>query len=61
MTLKDDTKFKRKMICGLKNDKRNLVNIHVSNRKSKNFHFDGLLLSRGYKVLDETVQKSYLS
>ena len=27
----------------------------------KNFHFDGILLSKVYKVLDEKVQKSYVS
>ena len=29
--------------------------------QSENLHFDRLLLSKGYKVLDEKVQKSYLS
>ena len=27
-------------------------------KKAKNFHFDGLVLSKAYKVLDENVQKS---
>ena len=27
----------------------------------KNLHFDGLLLSKAYKDLDEKVQKSYVS
>ena len=27
----------------------------------ENLHFDGLLLSKAYKVLDEKVQKSYVS
>ena len=61
MTLNGDAKFKRKLTRGLKNDIRNLVNFHASSRKSENFHFDGLLLSKGYKVLDEKVQKSYVS
>ena len=61
MTLKGDAKFKGKLTCGLKNDIRNLVNFHASSRKSENLHFDGLLLSKAYKVLDEKVQKSYLS
>ena len=61
MSLKSDAKFKGKLTCGLKNGKRNLVNFHVSSRKSENFHFDGLLLSKAYKVLDEKVQKSYVS
>ena len=50
MTLKGDAKFKRKLTSGLKNDIRNLVNFHVSNRKTENLHFDGFLLSKAYKV-----------
>ena len=61
MTLKSDAKFKRKLTCGLKNDLRNLVNFHASSRKSENLHFNGLLLSKAYKDLDEKVQKSYVS
>ena len=61
MTLKGDTKFKGKLTCGLKNDIRNLVNFHASSRKSGNLHFDGLLLSKAYKDLDEKIQKSYVS
>ena len=61
MTLKGDPKFKGKLTCGLKNDLRNLVNFHASSRKSENLHFDGLLLSKVYKVLVEKVQKSYIS
>ena len=61
MTLKRDAMFKEKLTGGLKNDTRNLVNFHVSSRKSKNLHFDGLLLSIAYKVSAKKVQKSYLS
>ena len=61
MTLKGDTMFKEKLTGGLKNDIRNLVNFHASSRKSENFHFDGFVLSKAYKVLDEKVQMSYLS
>ena len=61
MTLKGDAKVKGKLTRGLKNDIRNLVNFHASSRKSENLHFDGLLLSKAYKVLDEKVQKSYVS
>ena len=60
MTLKGDTKFKGKLTCGLKKDIRNLVNFYANNRKSGNLHFDGLLLSKAYKKLDEKVQKSYV-
>ena len=61
MTLKGDAKFKGKLTCGLNNDLRDLVNFHASSRKSRNLHFDGLFLSKTYKVLDEKVQKSYAS
>ena len=53
MTLKGDAKFKRKLTCGLKNDIKNLVNFHASNRKSENLHFDQMLLSTAYKDLDK--------
>ena len=61
MTLKGDAKFKGKLTCGLKNNFRNLLNFHASSWKSGNLHFDGLLLSKAYKDLDEKVQKSYVS
>ena len=61
MTLKGNTKFKGKLTCGLKNDLRNLVNFHASIRKSENLHFDGFLLSKAYKDLDEKVKKIYVS
>ena len=40
---------------------RNLVDFHVSSQKFENLHFEGLLLSKAYKVLDEKVQKDYVS
>ena len=61
MTLKDDAIFQENLTDGLKNDMRNLVNFHASSRKSENLHFDVLVLSQAYKVLDEKVQKSYVS
>ena len=61
MTLKDDAKFKGKLTCGLKSNIRNLVNFHGSSRKSENSPFDGLLLSKTYKDLDENLQKSHVS
>ena len=61
MTLKDVAKCKEKQTCGLKNGIRNLVNFHASSRKSKNLHFDQILLSKPYKDLNEKVQKSYVS
>ena len=54
-------KFKGKLTCVLKNDIRNLVNFCVSSRKSEKLHFDGPLLSKVCKVLDEKVEKSYFS
>ena len=61
MTSKGYAKFKGKLTCGLKNDIRNLVNVHPSSRKYENVLFDGLLLFKAYKVSDENVQKSYVS
>ena len=61
MTLKGDAKFTGKLTCSFKNDLRNLVSFHASSRKSGNLHFDGLLLSKAYKDLDEIVRKSYVS
>ena len=61
MTLKGDVIFKEKLTSGLKNDIRNVINFHASSRKSENLHFDGLVLSKAYKFLDEKVQKSYVS
>ena len=60
MTLKSDAKLKRKLTCGLKNNLRHLFNFHANSRKSGNLHFDGLLLSKAYKYLDEKIKKSYV-
>ena len=35
----------------------NLFNFHGSSQNSENLPFDGLLLSKSYKDLDEKVQK----
>ena len=61
MTLKGDAIFKEKLTGVLKNDIRNLVNFHGSKHMSENLDFDGLVLSKSYKVLDEKVQKNYVS
>ena len=50
MTLKNDAKFEEKLIFGSKNNMRNLVNFNASSGKSKNLHFDVLLLSKVYYV-----------
>ena len=46
MTLKSDTKFEEKLTCGLENQTRNLANFYQSTRKSQNWDFDGILLSK---------------
>ena len=59
MTRKGDAIFKGKLTGGLKNDIRNLISFHASSCKSERLHFDGLVSSKAYKVLDDEVQKSY--
>ena len=46
MTLESDAKFEEKLTCDLENDMRNLANFHQSTRKSENWEFDGILLSK---------------
>ena len=41
----------------LKINIRNWFYFHASSQKSENLHFDWLLLSEAYKLLDEKVQK----
>ena len=60
MALKGDAIFKEKLTGGLKNDIRNLLNIHATSHKSENLHFDGLVLSKACKVLAENVHKGYV-
>ena len=38
-----------------------MVSFHANSGKSENLHFHGLLLPKAYEVLDEKVQKSYVS
>ena len=56
--MKIDAKFEEKLTCGLKNDVRDLVNFRQTTQKSKNLHFDELLLSKVYKIaqLKSTVE-----
>ena len=62
MTQKGVAKFKWKLPCGMKNDIRNsMVHFYASSWKSKNLHFDWILLSKVYKYLDKKVRKSYVS
>ena len=46
MTQKTDAKFEEKLTCGLENDMRNLANFYQSTRKSQNWYFDGIYLSK---------------
>ena len=46
MTLESQAKFEEKLTYGLENDMRNLANFHQSTRKSQNWVFDGILLSK---------------
>ena len=61
MTLTSYAMFKEKFTFSLKNDTRSLVNFHASSRKPEHVHFDGLVLSKIYKVLNKKVQKIYVS
>ena len=45
-TLKSDAKFEEKLTCGLENNRRNSGNFYQSTRKSQNWDFDGILLSK---------------
>ena len=45
LTLKIDAKFEGKLTCAFKND-RDLANFHQSTRKSQNWDFDEILLSK---------------
>ena len=53
--------LEKKLALESKYGMRNLVNFNVSSGKSKNLHFDVLLLSIAYKVSAKKVQKNYLS
>ena len=61
MTIKDDAKFKEKLMFDSKYGMRDYVNSDVSSCKSKSFLFDVLLLTIAYKVSAKKVKKSYLS
>ena len=50
MTIKNDAKFEEELTCQFKIDMRNLTNFDRSTRKSKNLHFNGLLLTKVYNV-----------
>ena len=48
--MKNDEKSDEELTCYIKIDIRNLTNFDLSTRKSKNLHFNGLLLTKVYNV-----------
>ena len=46
MVLESDAKFEEKLTCSLENDLRSLTNFYETTRKSQNWDFDGILLSK---------------
>ena len=46
MALKSDAKLEEKLTCGLENDRRNSANFHQNTLNSRNWSFDGILLSK---------------
>ena len=62
MTLKSNVKFEEKLTCGLENDMEVYGKFSPEHLEvSKNFSFNGLLLSKVYIVGAKKVQRSYLS
>ena len=57
MTLKYDVKLEEKQTCRFKIDMSNLTNFGPSARKSKNSHFNGLLLNKVYNVSHEKINQ----
>ena len=61
MVLNIDAKFKGKLTCASKNDIKNLANFHQSTRKSQDWDFDEILLSKVEIVREKNLQGSYVS
>ena len=61
MTLKSNAKFEEELTCCFKIDMGNLTNSDLSTLSLRNFHFNGLLLSKVYIVPAKKVNRSYLS
>ena len=61
MTLNSDAKLEEEPTCRCRNDMKNLANFYASTGKSKYLHFDGVLMSKVYKVLAKKIQRSYVS
>ena len=62
MTMKNYTKFEKKLTCLFKMDMRNLANFHLSTRiYLENLHFNGLLLTKVFNVwVKKSTEKLYL-
>ena len=60
MTIKYDAKIEEKLTCQVKTDMINLTKFHLSTRKFKNLHFNGLLFTKVYNVCAKKVQMSYV-
>ena len=61
MTIESDAKFEENLTCGLKYDLRNSSNFPQSTRKSQNWDFDGIRLSKIENVWAWNLQGSYVS
>ena len=48
MKIKKDSKFEEELTCHFKIDMRNLTKLDLSSQKSKNLHFNGILLNKIY-------------
>ena len=55
------SKIWRKTYCAFKNDMRKLAKFHQSTRKSQNWVFDGILLSKVENEWAKNVKSSYVS
>ena len=53
-----DANFEEKLALGSKNDE---FDFKMSSGKSKNLHFDVLILLRAYRVSAKKMEKGYLS
>ena len=62
MILKNDAKFKEKLIYGFKYDMRNLVNFHPTTQKSKNFTSMGYFCPKDMRFeLKNTEELSFMA
>ena len=61
MKMKNYLKLEEKLTCRFKIDMRNLKNFAPSTQKSKNLHFNGLVLNKVYSGWTKKVQRSDFS